>query len=331
MKKKTGWTLLIILFIAGIALLIYWDNNRITVEEQEVLVTGLSNEFNHFRILQISDLHEKTFGNNQSRLIKKVNAIEYDVIIFTGDMLDDPEQKNWTAFYDLLEGIQNKEHAFYVPGNTDPESYTMNKEGRIEKSLFIEGMEERGVLLLESIETIERGQENLHFVQFDAAVMNPDEDFKPLNGRVGRTIEREPAYTAYQNEQLKQFERLEGQEKEAIVALSHYPIVDVQIDYLKEQKNFREFSLIFAGHYHGGQIRLPLLGALFVPEAWYDDGGILPPSDRVSGLWEYEGTKQYVSTGLGSSDALSFLNFRLFNPPQLNVIMLKNREESGDH
>ncbi|MDG5472625.1 metallophosphoesterase [Jeotgalibacillus sp. ET6] len=330
MKKKTGCISFFILFIAGLAGFIYWDNNRITVVEQGVHVPEISSEFNQFRILQISDLHEKTFGKNQSRLIKKINAIEYDAILFTGDMMDDPEETNWTAFFELLEGIQNKEHAFYVPGNTDPESYILNDSGTIEKSLYINEMEKRGVLLLESINTIERGQESLHIVQFDTAVMNPDEDFEPLNGRVTRTIENEPAYIAYQNEQLKLFSRLEGQEQEAIIALSHYPIVDVQIDYLKDQKHFRDFSLILAGHYHGGQIRLPILGALFVPEAWYDNGGILPPSDRVSGLWEYEGTKQYVSTGLGSSDALSFLNFRLFNPPQLNLLTLHS-EKSGDH
>ncbi|MGD7044475.1 metallophosphoesterase [Jeotgalibacillus proteolyticus] len=328
MKKKTGCISFFILFIVGLAGFIYWDNNRITVVEQRVQVPELSSEFNQFRILQVSDLHEKTFGKNQSRLIKKINAIEYDAILFTGDMMDDPEETNWTAFFELLEGIQNKEHAFYVPGNTDPESYILNDGGRIEKSLFINEMEKRGVLLLESLNSIERGQESLHFVQFDTAVMKPDEDFKPLNGRVTRTIVSEPAYVNYQNEQIKRFAGLE--DKEAIIALSHYPIVDVQIEYLKDQKHFRDFSLILAGHYHGGQIRLPFLGALFVPEAWYDDGGILPPSDRVSGLWEYEGIKQYVSTGLGSSDALSFLNFRLFNPPQLNLLTLHSKE-SGDH
>ena len=39
--------------------------------------------------------------------------------------------------------------------------------------------------------------------------------------------------------------------------------------------------------------------------------GILPLKHRVKGLWKYGDTKQYVSAGLGSSDAISFIDFRL--------------------
>jgi predicted MPP superfamily phosphohydrolase len=39
-----------------------------------------------------------------------------------------------------------------------------------------------------------------------------------------------------------------------------------------------------AGHYHGGQFRIPFVGALFVLEAWYEKSGLFPPQDRVKGL-----------------------------------------------
>jgi len=45
----------------------------------------------------------------------------------------------------------------------------------------------------------------------------------------------------------------------------------------------------------------------------------------VKGLWEYKQTKQYVSAGLGTSDAIPFLKFRLFNPPEINVLTLKSK------
>ena len=85
----------------------------------------------------------------------------------------------------------------------------------------------------------------------------------------------------------------------------------------------KEYDLIVVGHYHGGQMRLPLLRALFVPKPWYERKGFSPPQDRVNGLWEFKQIKQYVSIGLGSSNAIPFLKFRLFNPPEMNVLTLK--------
>lgn len=115
---------------------------------------------------------------------------------------------------------------------------------------------------------------------------------------------------------------------EIVIALNHYPIADERIDYIKKDPatEWVDLDLIIAGHYHGGQIRVPFLGALFVPEPWYEPHSFFPPQDRVKGLWEYAETKQYVSAGLGTSDAIPFLKFRLFNPPEINVMTLKEKE-----
>ncbi|WP_245154030.1 metallophosphoesterase [Jeotgalibacillus proteolyticus] len=320
-------TVMVILF----GVFVYWDNNRLLVEYQTIEMTQLPQGFDGYRILQISDLHEKEFGDGQKKLIEEINALEYDAIVFTGDMMDKPEKTDFSAFFTLLEGIENKENAFFVPGNTDPDSYEITQNGNVQKTSFIQEMEEHGVLLLESVEAIQKGEDSLYFINFDLASLDPGEGFTPVYGRVARPIEKAHAYAEYQNQQLLQFSQLQESDDEVLIALSHYPIVDVQMDYLERISPIRKNMLILAGHYHGGQIRIPFLGALFVPEAWYDRNGLFPPRDRVSGLWEYNGTKQYVSTGIGSSDALSFLNFRLFNPPQINLITLtKEQDDSSE-
>src|SRR5699024_6891795 len=114
---------------------------------------------------------------------------------------------------------------------------------------------------------------------------------------------------------------------ETIIALNHFPIPDQRVDYIVSDPNtaWRPFDLIMAGHYHGGQFRVPFYGALFVPDPWYEPNSLFPPQDRVKGLWEYDGVKQYVSTGLGASDALPFLKFRLCNPPEINVLTLRRK------
>lgn len=310
----------ILILLLGLILYVIWDNHRFVVRNQEIKIEGLPEEFDGFTILQISDLHEKTFGAHQERLIKAINDVEYDVIAFTGDMLQDSTSKNFSPFYELLEGIEKKDHAYFVPGNTDPESYQVNP---LEKSDFVKGMERRGVHFLEGIETIRRNDSTLRFVYFENAIM----------GSSGRLDEGLPKLSYYRSSIFKEHQKKIVKQMDALdetndptIALNHFPVVDIRLDHIKKSPflKMRDFDLILAGHYHGGQIRLPFIGAIFVPEAWYSSY-FFPPQDRIKGLWEYNGVKQYVSAGLGNSEAIPLFGFRFMNPPELNVITLSSK------
>lgn len=325
--KKIGGRILLGFLFGFVALVIYtiWDNNRITIEKREIVLEDLSEQLEGFRILQVTDLHEKEFGNDQSGLIDSINKIIYDAIVFTGDMLDSPESTNFDPFYTLLEGISNKKNAWYVSGNADPYSYQFTPE--IEKSAFIKGMEKRGVELLESMEMVGVDGAKIYFVNFELAIVQDPEHVGRSNGVVTPPYDSNEKYEAYRENlwtQMPDFEEVD--DSAVIIALNHYPAADNRIDYIQKSPNkvLRDFDLLVAGHYHGGQIRLPFIGALFVPEAW-SKNSLFPPDNRVSGLWEYNQLKQYVSTGLGSSDAIPFLRFRLFNPPEINLLTLVRR------
>lgn len=316
---KVFFTVSITLFI----LFIFWDNNRVTVVEQDIVINDLPPSFEGFKILQISDLHERKFGKDQRRLLKAINRIDYDIIIFTGDVLDNPESTNYEGFYALLDGIHQKEHLLFVPGNADPPSYQLSPT--IEKSELIKGMEDRGVHFLESIDTIRKDGESIHFVNFELSIIRKPEQIGNINGTFTLPYFSNKEYQMYQQElweDMIQSGHLDS--SDVLIALNHYPVADPRVDYIKNDPvtEWRDFSLIIAGHYHGGQIRLPFLGALFVPEPWYEPNSLFPPQDRVKGLWEYQQTKQYVSGGLGSSDAIPFFKFRLFNTPEINVLRL---------
>lgn len=152
---------MIILFILAIILFIIlvipytiWDNKRVKVVKEAVVVEGLSDGLHNFKILQVSDLHEKSFGKNQEKLIDTINSLDYDLILFTGDMMDGVNSENTAPYFTLIEGVKNKEYAYYVAGNTDPSNYEVDPD-QLVKSNFIKEMEKLRVKLLESIEVIE--------------------------------------------------------------------------------------------------------------------------------------------------------------------------------
>jgi predicted MPP superfamily phosphohydrolase len=315
-------------FIFIVAVYTIWDNNRVKVVSEDIFIENLSDEFENYKILQITDLHDMEFGKNQRRLLNVVNNLKYDAVVFTGDMLDEySDSPDYENFYTLIEGMENKDVALYVSGNSDTANYVINENGVSEKHEFIKGMEDRGVDLLESIYTVDKGQSRLHFTDFDLSYMEAE-----LSVVEGRYQLRE-VYEKYDQVHLKQlieeFSHIESEsDSEFLIGLTHYPVVDALIDRLNEdpQYNLLDYDLILAGHYHGGQFRLPFYGAFFIPEPMYENSGLFPPQDRVKGLWEHRGVQQYVSTGLGSSGPRPLLRFRFLNTPEINFLTLRKKD-----
>ena len=75
-------------------------------------------------------------------------------------------------------------------------------------------------------------------------------------------------------------------------------------------------SIVFAGHTHGGQIRLPMIGAMTKSHS-------VQPDNRESGLFiSPRGVPMYVTSGVGTAT----LTMRLFCPPQIDIVTIKSRE-----
>ncbi len=60
---------LLVIFVSFVVYM-YWDNNRIKVVEQEVMMNHLPSDLENFTIVQITDLHEKKFGKNQKHILQ---------------------------------------------------------------------------------------------------------------------------------------------------------------------------------------------------------------------------------------------------------------------
>jgi len=89
----------------------------------------------------------------------------------------------------------------------------------------------------------------------------------------------------------------------------------------------RSVSLVLAGHYVGGQWRLPWFGALRAPvsSGLGNAGGWLPEDEKVMGLSSFLGIPQYISPGLGTSRAIDLPGIRLFNTPAVTVLTLTGK------
>lgn len=249
-----------------------YNNSKINVLKEDIVIEDIPKSFENFTILQISDLHGKRFGKNQKRLIQKINNLDYDIIAMTGDMQDSKNNDD-KPLNELLDGIKNKDYLFYVSGNHGPK--------------YSNELKDKGCISLDKPYEIKRGNDSIWMYDFYS-----DTKLKPE----GKEID--DRYTK--------------------IAITHYPWNETFYDNAKDQVG--SYDLVIAGHYHGGQYRIPFYGAIFIPEVNTGDC-YFPKQDDVSGLNIYGNYKQYISAGLGASGS-KIRRFRLFNTPEINLIRL---------
>lgn len=259
--------------IACIVAFFYINNEWLTVSERTVESTEIPAAFDGYQIVQISDLHDATFGENQQRLVKKVKKAKPDMIVITGDLIDS-NRYNLQNSLNLIDQIVGIAEVFYVTGNHE---VATNDVDRIKEELTT-----RGVHVL-SNETVK--------ITRDKALFSLTGIEDPLMGLEA------PAMLAAANIPDENFK----------ILLAHRP--EDFSDYVDE-----ELDLIFSGHAHGGQFRIPFMGGLVAPGQGY-----FP--EYTAGVYEQGQSRLVVSRGLGNST----IPIRLFNLPEVIVVTLKSK------
>lgn len=327
-KKRLVLPILVILLVTciiGTAIYTIIDNRRFVVIEESIPIHQLPDSFEGFKILQISDLHGAYFGDQQADLLEVINRLDYDMIAFTGDMTNGKSalnsEQNTQAIVDLIDGIVKKDAIFWVDGNWGP--FTMSSicntfSGSL--TSFGRTIQEKGVVLLTQPVAITRGYDQIWVTPvLSKSSFNCYQEKLNSQSMKKNAIEEEALTRA-----IAAYEKIydNGQVK---IALNHYPFPTNLTDAEIEARQHLDYDLILAGHYHGGQIRLPLIGALYIPSHTFENNsrGIFPDQNEVKGLNYFGTIPQYISAGLGSSNVIPFLNFRLFNTPEINLITLK--------
>jgi predicted MPP superfamily phosphohydrolase len=323
-KKSFLWIVLGIL----ISLIVYtvYDNNRFRIVEQEITINQLPESFDGFKILQISDLHGKYFGRNQVHLVTAINALEYNMIALTGDMnkstTHDNSIESSQAILDLLDGIENKDNMFWVDGNVGPyaiENFSGANTGELTEIGTL--LQSKGCKMVILPQSITRGADRIWITPYLSEMLF-DSSYRMIEESWVGGAENFAKIQSFYSEVYESFGAIKDND-EVKIMLDHYPMqINMSTVELAPLGNL-DFDLILAGHYHGGQLRLPFLGAIYIPSPTAGLNGFFPPQNAAKGLSTYGDTPQYVSAGLGSSGHVALMNFRLFNTPEINIITLR--------
>ncbi len=113
--------ILVFVSVLAAAAFFYQQTNHIEVKKVKVYLKNLPKEFHDFTIMQITDLHGKCYGRNQSYLIKLMNKDHFDILVLTGDIFKDNDEKNsLTLLRHIIDYVHNRNKVIYfVAGNHD--------------------------------------------------------------------------------------------------------------------------------------------------------------------------------------------------------------------
>ena len=285
-KKRTKIITLSVIGIALVLLIIWiaWGNNALELNSYSIASNSLPKEFDGFRIAQVSDLHNAEMGKDNEKLISMLVDAEPDIIVITGDMIDS-RNTNVDVALDFAEQAVKIAPCYYVTGN---------HEARVDEYSGLKvGLIELGVTVLEDAKTqIVLSGESITLVGVDDPSFQTDylfgDDETVMNSKLDEVISEEDGY---------------------VILLSHRPeLFDTYVE--------NKVDLIFSGHAHGGQFRIPFIGGVVAPNQ-----GVFPKYD--AGIYSEGDTNMVVSRGVGNS----IIPFRINNRPEVILIELTMQGE----
>lgn len=289
MKLLTKKTLFMLgVTITSLAYFSYFQNNSIETSEINIASEKVPPSFHQFKIVHLSDLHNKSFGKNQSVLSDKIQNIEPDLIVFTGDLVD-KRNYNEEISLSLIEKIVQIAPVYYVTGNHEWAS------GKFDS--LAESLEKLGVhVMRNSRAEIEIGEESIHILGVDDPLMYHKSVVE------ASSVEKAIQTLVKDMNSEENFKMLLAHRPEMFPLYSQYDI-----------------DLIFSGHAHGGQVRIPFLGGLIAPGQ-----GFFP--QYTSGKYEENASKMIVNRGLGNS----IIPQRVFNRPEIIAVTLLSEVEEEE-
>lgn len=124
-KRKLRWQIKLIIIIALIILYAFLIGTRgIFIREYKIETNKITNDMHGIKILQFSDLHygSQVNGKMVNELVRKINDTKPDIVIFTGDLIDERHKLTAGEKEDItnqLSKINSELGKYYVTGEED--------------------------------------------------------------------------------------------------------------------------------------------------------------------------------------------------------------------
>jgi predicted MPP superfamily phosphohydrolase len=262
MRKKV-FKLLVIILILAVALSgsVEISNFVLTVDDYDFTFKKLPAAFDGYKIVQISDLHNEQFGEKNKRLLRKIEKLEPDIVVMTGDMVDS-ENFDFSPFYELSRTLAAKYPVYYILGN---------HEQWLEEDVMLKMLAElktTGVRILDNEKVgLKKGGSaiNLYGIGYYLNYFTNKNEIitvESLEKKVGKV-----------------------DSEKVNILLAHDPGRFVV---------YSEWGadITLSGHNHGGAVRLPFIGGVLSANMTF-----FPEYD--AGLFESESHSMVVSRGLG--------------------------------
>ena len=273
MNKWLKFSISIILIIIGIVLYARFIGTMgFNTKEYTVYNNDLPSGFDGIKIVHFSDIHynRSITSDKVDKIIDEINLINADIVVFTGDLIDKDiviKDSDYEYLTDAFSKINAKYGKYAILGNHDYD----------EMDKVIKVFNDGGFKYLEnSYDIIYNKNNEKIFVGGIGSVSYKIDD-------IDKTME-------YFNS---------NDDIDYKIMLVHEPDIS---DEIVDNYNV---SLILAGHSHNGQVRLPIIGALYTPphsKKYYDEHYMI------------DGTDLYISSGIG----VSTVNYRFWNRPSIN-------------
>lgn len=233
------------------------------------------------RIVQLTDLHNSEFGQNNQTLYEKVKRQNPDLILITGDLLNN-DQDNTDIAVSLIKKLVEISKVYVSKGNHELE-FDERTGKKIEEIYESAG----AVVLDDSYVDIKIREQKVR-----------------LGGVYGYCL---PQNYLSKNDSrqaqcdfLTDFQNTDNYK----VLMSHLPYPWWNYSFGNEWN----VDLVLCGHTHGGQIILPFLGGLYDGETGWFPG-------EVSG-YKKDGADIIVSRGLGNTEQI----YRFNNIPEIVTV-----------
>jgi predicted MPP superfamily phosphohydrolase len=258
------------------------ERHWIEVTHRDISLRGLPASFDGLRIAQLSDIHmaEYTEPFFLRHAIDLINQTQPDMVVLTGDYVSFGISSikyavgaAWQCA-NILRQIRCRP-LYAVLGNHDVQ---VGKE-EVTAALRANDI----TVLTNACLPIERAGSRIWLAGTD----------DPVNGRPDLDLAVPASIRNVLNE--------------PVVMLSHAPDY---VDDLLAHPAGRAVGLMLSGHTHGGQIRLPLFGPLWLP---------VLGRKYIHGWFRFGDLQLYVNRGLGTMS----LPFRLNCPPEITLITLR--------